>query len=43
MEISKKKFMSSQTSLLQDPMVTCVPKFGNGFRNGNFGAFWMKT
>jgi len=40
---------SSQTSLLQDPIVKCVQrsvflqKFGTCTRNGSFGAFWVKT
>jgi len=38
---------SSQTSLLQDPMVTFFQiiffqKFGTCTRNGSFGAFWVK-
>jgi len=41
-EISGKKFTSSQTSVLQDHMVTCVTKkvffqeFGTGTKNGSF-------
>jgi len=39
---------SFQTSLLQDPMVTCVQKrnfqkFGTCIRNGSFGAVLVKT
>jgi len=48
-EISELFSISSQTSILQDPMVTCVqkcyffPKFGTYAQNGNFKAFYGKT
>jgi len=48
-EISENFSTSSQTSLLQDPVVTCVQKsfffqkFDTCTRNGNFGAVLMKT
>jgi len=47
-EISEIFSTSFQTSLLQDPIVTCVQqcfflKFGTCIRNGSFGAFLVKT
>jgi len=46
-EISEILSTSSQTSVLQDPMVTCVQKyvfflkFGTYIRNANFGGFFF--
>jgi len=46
-EISEIFSTSSQTSVLQDHMVTCVKnkiqKFGTCTRNGSFGAFLVRT
>jgi len=47
-EISEFFFTPSQTSILQDPMVTFIQKclkkkFDTYSRNGSFGAFWVKT
>jgi len=47
-EISEIFSTSSQTSLLQDHIVTCVQKrffqkFDTCTRNGSFGAFLVKT
>jgi len=48
MEIFEIFSTSSQITVLENPMVTCVQKcfflkFGGGIRNDNFGVFLVKT